>query len=454
MLKKNDEIELYIDDFTSEGSGVGRFENMAVFCTGAVKGDKVIVHIIKVKKTYAVAKTVKILNRSKNRCVSDCDFSASCGGCAFRELKYDSEIQMKKEKVENAFLRIGGIDKKVDELLGAEELQHYRNKAEYPVSFQNNRLNIGFYARHTHRIIDCDNCVLQPEIFSDIVKVVRKWIIEYGISVYDSESHKGLLRHIYIREGAVSKEIMFCLVINGDEIPKQDVLIERLKKFECIKSIVLNINKTKSNVILGTECKTVWGEDYIYDTLCGVKIRLSPLSFYQVNHEQAQCLYKKAGEYASLTGKETVLDMYCGAGTIGLSMHKNAKRLIGVEIIPEAVEDAKYNASLNDVKNAEFYCMDAAEASQKFAEENIKPDVIILDPPRKGCSEDLIKTVSGMSPDRIVYVSCDCATLARDCKIFKNSGYEVQKLSAVDLFPRTIHVETVVLMSKVGVEYA
>lgn len=446
-LTKNQDIELYIEGFTSEGSGVGHVDGMAVFVSGAAAGDKALVHIIKVKKSYAIGKAIKILKPSKSRIAPDCQAFPSCGGCAFRHISYDAELEMKKQKVESAFLRLGGIDKRVDEIIGGD-ITEYRNKAEYPVSFDK-KLNIGFYALHTHRIVDCESCVLQPRVFSDIIKIVRKWIIEFGISVYDTEKHRGLLRHIYIRQGAVSKEIMVCLVANGESIPKTDALIDRLQKIENIKSIVLNINTEKTNVILGNKCETLWGDDYIYDELCGVKIRLSPLSFYQVNHAQAEKLYSRAKEYAELTGNEILLDMYCGAGTIGLSMADKCKEVIGVEIVKPAVEDARNNAKMNDIKNATFYCADASNAAEMFKNKGIKPDVIVVDPPRKGCEASLVETICKMNPNRVVYVSCDPATLARDCKLFDELGYKVEKLTAVDLFPRTVHVESVVLMSRV-----
>ncbi len=446
-LKKNDEIELYIESFTSEGSGIGHFDGMAVFVGGAAAGDTVIAHIIKVKKTYAVGKTVKIIKRSDDRIASDCEAFPSCGGCAFRHISYDAELKMKKQRVEDAFLRLAKIDIKAEEIIGADSTDEYRNKAEYPVSFDVERLKIGFYAARSHRIIDCGNCRLQPSVFSEIVKIIRIWIAENGISVYDAEKHKGLIRHIYLRQGAVTKEIMVCLVINGDTLPKTDRLLEKLLIIPEIKSVVININKDKTNVILGETSRTVWGEDHIYDILCSVKIRLSPLSFYQVNHAQAEKLYSKAAEFAGLQNTETVLDMYCGAGTIGLSMAHRAKKIIGAEIIPEAVEDAKFNAELNGIDNAEYYCADAAKASLMLKEKGVSPQVVILDPPRKGCDAELIKTVSEMSPERVVYVSCDPSTLARDCAVFKDFGYEVKRLAAVDMFPRTTHVETVVMLS-------
>ncbi len=448
-LRKNDEIELYIESFTSEGSGIGHFDGMAVFVGGAAAGDTVKAHIIKVKKSYAVGKAVKIIKGSADRILPDCEAFPSCGGCSFRHISYDAELKMKKQRVEDAFSRLAKIEVKAEEIIGADSSDEYRNKAEYPVSFDGERLKIGFYAARSHRIIDCANCRLQPPVFAEIVNIIRTWIAENGISIYDAEKHKGLIRHIYLRQGAVTKEIMACLVINGNTLPKTDRLLEKLLTVPDIKSVVININRDKTNVILGDVSKTVWGEDYIYDILCGVKIRLSPTSFYQVNHAQAEKLYSKAAEFAGLQSDETVLDMYCGAGTIGLSMAKRAKKIIGVEIIPEAVEDAKFNAELNGVNNAEYYNMDAAKASLMLKEKGVSAQVVILDPPRKGCDADLIKTVSGMSPERVVYVSCDPSTLARDCAVFKEYGYGVKRLAAVDMFPRTTHVETVVLMSRV-----
>ena len=297
-------------------------------------------------------------------------------------------------------------------------------------------------------MVDCENCILQPPIFADIVKIFRKFIIKNGITVYDSEKQTGLLRHIYLRLAEATGEVMVCAVINGEDLPHKNELIEKLTEIPSVKSIVLNINRDRTNVILGKECVTVWGNDCIYDVLCGVKVRLSPLSFYQVNHDMAQQLYEKAAEYACLSGKETVLDMYCGTGTIGLSMAKKAKRIIGAEIVPEAVLDAKRNALENGIENAEFICADAGEAAQELSSRGIKPDVVLLDPPRKGCSEMLLAEIVKMSPERIVYVSCDPSTLARDCFRLKDLGYETKRLAAADLFPRTVHVETVVLLSK------
>jgi len=446
MLSKNDEIELTVEGFTAEGSGVGHFDGMAVFVMNGVPGDRVKVHIIKAKKTYAIGKIIEIITPSAQRTEIDCGYFASCGGCAYRHISYEAELEAKKDRVEQAFSRLAHIDIKAQEVCGGKTVR-YRNKAQYPVGFDKN-VRIGFFASRSHRIVDCPDCLLQPEDFAGIVNIFRQWIEEKHISVYDEKTHSGVLRHIYIRKAEKTGEIMVCAVINSDELPFVSDLADRLKKNKSIKTFVLNINKEKTNVILGEKCVNVFGDGYITDILCSNKIRISPLSFYQVNRSQAEKLYEKAAEYAGLKQDETLLDLYCGAGTIGLSMAKNVKRVIGVEIIPEAIEDAKINAKINNIQNAEFFCGDASQAAIMLKEKGVKPDCIILDPPRKGCDETLIKTVCEMNPERIVYVSCDPATLARDCAIFKDFGYNTDKLSVFDLFPRTVHVETVVLMKK------
>ncbi|MEG0546866.1 MAG: 23S rRNA (uracil(1939)-C(5))-methyltransferase RlmD [Oscillospiraceae bacterium] len=447
ILTKNTDIDLQIDAITSEGSGVGRYEGMAVFVSGAAVGDLCRVHIIKAKKNYAIGKIIKILTASDARQAVDCKYFPACGGCTFRHIKYEEELKYKKERVNDAFLHLAHIDIKADEIIGADNIEHYRNKAQYPVGVDG-ELKIGFYSAHSHRIVNCADCNLQPTIFSEITKAFRQFITINNISVYNSEKGKGLLRHIYIRQAQKTGEIMVCAVINGDDLPCKDKLIEQLAEIPNIKSIVLNINKENNNVILGDKLKTIYGDDYITDILCGVKIRLSPLSFYQVNREQAERLYTKAAELAQLTGNETLLDLYCGAGTIGLSMAGKAKKIIGCDIVPQAIEDAKVNAEINDIKSTEFYCGDAPKIAEILNEKGINPNVIILDPPRKGCAKELIDTVCKMSAEKVIYVSCDPATLARDCAIFEDEGYKVKRLTAVDLFPRTVHVECVCLLTR------
>lgn len=447
-LCKNQEIELHIDALTSEGSGVGRFDGMTVFVQGAVPGDQLLVHIIKAKKTYAVGKIRRVLNPSAHRTPSDCVVFPRCGGCAYRDLRYETEALEKKRRVEDAFSRLAHIDIKCEDFLTPAGPDRYRNKAQYPVALENGELKIGFFAPRTHRVVDCADCRLQPAEFREIVEIFRAFLTEFQISIYDSSCHQGLFRHIYLRKGFQSGEIMVCAVMNGSVLPHSDVLIERLISANGqIKSIVLNHNTEKTNVILGTECTVLWGAPYITDMLCGVKVRLSPMSFYQVNHDMAERLYQKAAEFADLSGTETVLDLYCGAGTIGLSMAHQAKRVLGAEIVPEAVADAKINAAQNGIQNAEFFCGDAKDAAARFRAEGVVPGVVILDPPRKGCDEEVLKTVAEMQPQKIVYVSCDPATLARDAARLAKFGYKAVRLCAADLFPRTTHVESVCLFA-------
>ncbi|MDD6463988.1 MAG: 23S rRNA (uracil(1939)-C(5))-methyltransferase RlmD, partial [Clostridiaceae bacterium] len=446
MLRKNDEIYLTVKGCTVQGSGVCDHEGMTVFVRGAVTGDRVLAHIIKVKKTYAVGIIKKLIQRSPMRAKNFCPIAEKCGGCCFAHIKYNAELEIKAQQVADNFKRLGKLDIVPDPIIPSPSAERYRNKAQYPVGSDGKFASIGFYAPMTHRIIDCADCLLQPKEFAEITDIFRDWIREKKIPVYSEADGTGLLRHVYIRKAAATEQIMVCAVANGEKLPEADDLIERLKTVNGVASIILNINRDKTNVVLGKECRTLWGSDFITDELCGLKFNLSALSFYQVNHDGAEVLYGKAKEYASLTGGETLVDLYCGTGTIGLTMAKNVKKLIGVEIVPQAVENAKENAKLNGIDNAEFICSDASQAAQTLFERGEKPDVVILDPPRKGCDEALINTVAKMKPDRVVYVSCDSATLARDCRRFADLGYETLRATPVDMFPRTAHVETVVLL--------
>ena len=446
-MRKNDEIEIEITDMSAEGSGIGRYDGMAVFVPSTAVGDRVRALVLKVKKTYAFGKLLAVISPSPDRIENDCLSFNRCGGCVYRHISYTSECRIKSGKVYEAVKRIGGVDLKPQEIIGSDNPDRYRNKAQYPVAQDG---TLGFYAFHSHRIIPCGECALQPEIFGKITAAVTGWIREKGVSVYNEETHRGLLRHIYLRLAEKTGEIMAVAVINGESLPFSDDFVERLLSVcgENLHSVQLNINREKTNVILGNKCKLLYGEEYITDILCGVRVRLSPLSFYQVNRATAEKLYAKAAEYAEPDGK-TVLDLYCGAGTIGLSMAHKAKRIIGAEIVPEAIEDAKYNARLNGIENAEFICADAAKAAKLLNEKDLKPDVIILDPPRKGCSSELIDTVAkDFHPERVVYVSCDPATLARDIKLFSEKGYTLKEYTPVDMFPRTSHVETVALLGR------
>lgn len=448
-LKKNQDIEIEITGITTEGSGVGHYDGIAVFVPNTATGDIIDCHIIKTKKNYAVGKINHILKAAASRIAPDCEVFSKCGGCVFRHINYNAECEMKKQRVIDAFARLGHIEITPEEIIKSGRENRYRNKAQYPVREENGIIKVGFFAQNSHRVIDCSDCMLQPKEFGKIVSAVKKWTEKNRITVYNEETHKGLLRHIYIRKAFKTNQIMVCLVINGHKLPKKDdLIVSLLKCTDNITSIVVNENTNDSNVILGKKCYTIWGSDYIEDILCGVRVRISPLSFYQINRDQAEKLYIKAAEYAELSENDTLLDLYCGAGTIGLSMARKVKNLIGVEIIPEAIEDAKINAEINNITNAEFICGDAPEAARILKERGIKPDVIIVDPPRKGCAAELLDTIDEMNPKRLVYISCDPATLARDCAILKEKGYEVQKVTPVDMFPKTAHVECVVRLCR------
>lgn len=445
MIKKNNIIELNVTDYTDKGFGIGRYEGLAVFVPLSAIGDTLKVKIVKLQKSYAFGKIEEIVIPSKDRIEPDCPVFSKCGGCAFRHISYESELKYKQNAVYNCIKRIGGIDLMPQPIKALSPLC-YRNKAQYPI---NHEKQAGFYSTHSHRIIPSNNCLLQPKEFETAVKVFENWLREKNVSVYSEETHKGLVRHFYLRCSS-SQDIMAVVVINGDTLPFSDSLIKALKSTlgEKFKSLQINKNKQKTNVVLGNECVTLYGSNTLSDTLCGVNVYISPLSFYQVNHDMAEILYNTAKEYANPEGK-TILDLYCGAGTIGLSMAREAEKIIGVEIIPEAVEDAKKNALNGGFLNAEFICADASTAATQLKKRNLKPDVVILDPPRKGCDEQLIKTVANdFCPERIVYVSCDRATLARDIKLFAELGYNLKEYTPCDLFPRTAHCECVALLTR------
>ncbi|MBR3553045.1 MAG: 23S rRNA (uracil(1939)-C(5))-methyltransferase RlmD [Clostridia bacterium] len=445
-LKKNDNVELTVTALTAQGSGVGRYAGMAVFVDGAAVGDRLLVHIILVKASYAVGIIQKILTPSDTRIAPACPVFSQCGGCAYCHIRYDAELEAKRRRVEDALRRIGGLDISVPAILSPGETRRYRNKAQFPVGLsRNGRTEIGFYARRSHRIVDCRDCALQPAEFAPLLNVIARWAAECGVSIYDETTGRGALRHIYLRKGFATGQLMVCLVAATDRLPRLDMLCDRLTaENKNIVSILLNINPGRTNVVLGDRCVTIFGADAIEDELCGLRFRIAPQSFFQVNPAGAELLYRKAADFAALTGHETLLDLYCGTGTIGLSMAAKAKQVIGVEVIPEAIEDAKENAARNGITNARFFCADASGAAAALLQEGLRPDVVVLDPPRKGCSPDVIDAVAQMGPDRVVYVSCDPATLARDCKAFGEKDYHVSDTVAVDMFPRTVHVESVV----------
>lgn len=450
LIRKNDDICLDITAMSSEGSGIGRYEGMAIFVPATTVGDKIKAHIIKVKKNYAIGKVLEIIEPSSDRKESDCPVFGRCGGCSYRHITYEAECKIKQQRVKDAMERLGGVTAPINPIAADENYLRYRNKAQYPfASGKDGEVIAGFYAQKSHRVIPCSDCKLQPKIFSKILESVLRWANRRNLSPYNEETGEGLLRHLYLRISGESGAVMVCIVINGKELPFSAELCGILTtRFKEIETIVININTEKTNVILGEECRTLYGPGYITDTLCGLSFRLSPLSFYQVNREQAQRLYRKAAEYADLKGNEVLLDLYCGTGTIGLTMAHMAKKLIGVEVVEQAVRDAEKNAMENGADNSEFICGDAAKAAAELKRRGIKPDVIIVDPPRKGCGEELINTIAEMSPERVVYISCDPATLGRDCKTFGSLGYEVKEYTPFDLFPGTVHVETACLIVK------
>ena len=448
MLKKNDDIQLDIESVTSEGSAVGHYDGMAVFVRGAVPGDTIIAHIIKVSKRYAVATLKELLVESCSRIVSDCHVSSGCGGCSFRNMTYDRELIYKHDRVVDAVTRIGHLDVPVADVIGADDIDRYRNKAQYPVSIADGQLTVGFYAYKSHRIIPCSDCRLQPVEFEACIDAFSQWVRIANVDSYDENTGRGLLRHIYLRKAFGTGQIMACAVVNATTVPQQDLLVELLTAVPGVASVCININTRPGNVVLGKTTVTVWGSESITDTLLGKKFLISPNSFYQVNHNQCEKLYAKVLDYAGLTGTQTVIDLYCGAGTIGLCIAHKAKRIIGVEIIPQAIENAKINANINNIDNAEFFCGDAFDLALSLENRGISPDVVILDPPRTGCQKELFDVISRMSPHRIVYVSCDSATLARDLAVLHTKGYITREITPVDMFPRTPHVETVCLLSR------
>lgn len=448
-LKKNDKIELRITALTSEGSGLGRYDGVAVFVRGAVPGDRILAHIIKVSKKYAIGKLHAVLEASPHRIESACPVSAQCGGCAFRTVDYSAELAFKRSCVEDAFARLGHLDLKTEAIIGAEHTERYRNKAQYPVQIQDGELSVGFYAFKSHRVVPCTDCLLQCPEFEAGLSAFAQWVKAFKITSYNEHTGQGLLRHIYFRKGVATGEVMACAVINGSTLPGAPYLCARLRaSVPGLVSVVCNTNQADTNVILGTQTQTLWGKDTITDRLCGKVFEISPAAFYQVNHEQCEKLYALAQAYAGLTGKETLLDLYCGTGTIGICLSDRCAQLIGVEVVPQAVENAKRNAQRNGIKNARYLCADASHAAELLLREGVCPDVVLLDPPRKGCDSSVFDAISKMCAKRIVYVSCDPATLARDLAILSQKGYCPQKATAVDMFPRTPHVETVVLLSR------
>ena len=449
-FKKNDLVTLEITDLGSSGEGIGKVDGFTLFVKDALIGDVIQAKIIKLKKNYGYGRLMEIVTPSPARVEARCLKARACGGCQIQPLDYEKQLEYKENKVGGLLERVGKIrDYVMEPIIGMEEPWHYRNKAQFPVGKdKDGKIITGFYAGRTHSIVPLDKCFIQHPLNEQIMSIVQRWMEEFNISSYDEVSHKGLVRHIFTRIGKYTEEVMVCLVINGKKIPKEAELIERLKQIPGIKSICLNVNRENTNVILGKDIQCLWGQPYITDKIGEISYRISPLSFFQVNPIQTQKLYATALEYAGLTGKETVWDLYCGIGTISLFLAQAAKKVYGVEIVPEAIRDAQENARLNHIENAEFFVGKAEEVLPEQYEKNgVYADVIVVDPPRKGCDEKLLACMVQMAPETIVYVSCDPATLARDLNYLSNHGYKVKKVRCTDMFPHSVHVETVVLLS-------
>ena len=448
MLIKNQIYETTIIDYTAEGQGVAKIEGCAVFVPNAIAGETCAVRIEKVGKTWAAGKIVEILEKSPHRIQRSCPISSSCGGCDFHHMDYAEEIRLKAQRVRQCLNRLGGENLEKVDILSAPETTCYRNKAQYPVAARNGRAYAGFFKAGTHQVIENERCLILPPEMDLVKNAVIHWMNRFSVTAYDENSHTGLVRHIYVRRGPVSGQVLVCLAIHGHQIPKSADLLEALKKIPGFTTLVLSVNTKKGNAVLGDEFITLFGPGYIEDTLCDLNFRLSPRSFYQVNHHQAQRLYEAAISQAEITKDDLVLDLYCGVGTITLCMAKAAGKVIGVEVVPQAVEDARDNARRNGIENAEFFCGDAGEAALSLERQGIRADVVIVDPPRKGLNADAIEALARFAPRRIVYVSCDPATLGRDVALLKQRGYTVKNALAADLFPRCSHVESVVCLSR------
>jgi len=460
-MKKNETVTIKIEDIGVDGEGIGKVDGYTLFVKNALIGDDVEAVITKAKKNYGYAKMLKILTPSPNRVPAKCPEARRCGGCQIQELSYDAQLRFKEKKVRGNLERIGGfapelLDNIMEPICGMEEPFHYRNKAQFPFGMDKEGNPItGFYAGRTHQIIPNTDCALGVNVNREILEIILDFMKEYDILAYDETTGTGLMRHALIRYGFTTKEIMVCLVINGNHIPHAEKLVEKLSAIGGMASISYSINRENTNVIMGNDIRVLWGEPYINDFIGNVQYQISPLSFYQVNPVQTEKLYGLALEYADLTGNETVWDLYCGIGTISLFLAQKAKKVYGVEIVPQAIEDARRNADLNQIDNVEFFVGKAEEILPEYYNEyerkyseNAYADVIVVDPPRKGCDETLLETMVQMQPERIVYVSCDSATLARDLKYLCESNYELQKVRPVDQFCHTVHVETVCLLEK------
>lgn len=462
-MQKNDIVTVTIEDIGVNGEGIGKINGYTLFIKDAVIGDVVEAKIMKAKKNYGYARLMNIIQPSLYRVEPQCQFAQKCGGCQIQEMSYEKQLEFKRNKVRENLERIGGfapelLERVMEPIVGMDEPFYYRNKAQFPFGTDKEGQPVtGFYAGRTHDIIANTDCALGVPMNKEILELILGFMKKHGVLSYDEKTGKGLVRHVLIRYGFTTKEVMVCLVVNGKSIPYSEELVRELRKVEGMTSITMSVNTKQTNVIMGESYEILWGQGFITDYIGEIKYQISPLSFYQVNPVQTEKLYRLALEYADLRGDEAVWDLYCGIGTISLFLAQKAKQVYGVEIVPQAIEDAKNNAKINGIENAEFYVGKAEEVLPGYYRECESEnkgergwaDVIVVDPPRKGCEEALLETMVEMRPGKIVYVSCDSATLARDLKYLSEDGYEVERVRAVDQFPMTVHVETVVLMSKV-----
>ncbi|MDL2253112.1 23S rRNA (uracil(1939)-C(5))-methyltransferase RlmD [Ruminococcaceae bacterium OttesenSCG-928-I18] len=448
-LLKNKNIQLSIDAVASDGNGIGRHEGQVVFVPGALPGDKAEVKILKVAKKHAYGRIETLLRPGPSRIESDCPVSRLCGGCCFRELAYEAEREIKRGFVRDALLRIGGLDLPVLPALTGGPAQRYRNMVQYPVALVDGALQYGFYARHSHRVVPCGDCKLQPENLNKIAKKTAEWLRQKGVAPYDEEQYEGLVRHICLRQSSLDEGVLLTLVLNGHRLPGERELAENLAQtFPTLRGLLCNENTKRGNVIFGANSRVVLGQAQLADELCGVPQKLSPTSFSQVNHAGAERLFSLVGQWAAPQPEEVLLDLYCGTGVIGLSMARKCKTLIGVEIDRQAVQSARESAEEMGLSNARFLCEDAQAAAERLRQEGVRPDIAVLDPPRKGCGEKALQPLLRMAPGRVVMVSCNPATLARDLAFLAKNGYAAEKVQPVDLFPRTRHIETVVLLKR------
>lgn len=448
-VKKNEHYEVEIIDIGSNGEGIGKINGFTVFVENAVTGDILDVLILKVKRSFAYGKIIDIKKKSIFRTEPVCPYAFRCGGCQLQHISYESQLQYKEKKVKDCLERIGNIENvPVFPIIGMKEPYYYRNKAQFPIGEKNEKTCIGFFSKRSHTIVDIETCCLQQQYNDRVIKVVRDFLTRYKVPIYNEQKHSGIVRHVLTRVAFATKEFMVCIVICGNQLPHLKELIEELKKIQGIASIVVNENNEKTNVILGNKTKTVWGKDTITDFIGNIKFEISPLSFFQVNPIQTKILYEKALEFAQLTNKETVIDIYCGIGTISLFLAQKAKWVYGIEIVPEAIQDAKKNAQINKIENTTFLTGKAEEVIPQMYEKEIQADVVVVDPPRKGCEKKVLETIIKMKPQRLVYISCDPATLARDLKVLTQNGFKIEIVQPVDQFPMTTHVEVVTLLQR------